>query len=190
MKKIMLALVFVLFAKITIAQKELLSLDEHNKYIYYQVVDMPRLTADTLNNRALYFFKKEYPKNKTEATAEKVTGEGKFITYDGLSVLKHESGEITYQVTIECKNDKYRYWLTTFTFTPYQRDRYGSFVPQRGINIPFENASSKLDKKAVNSTLDQTGIFCKQLGDKLKLAMATSAPKKEESIKKVVTDKW
>ena len=191
MKIIITALACIFFGKVTLAQKELLSFDEHNKYIYYQVADIPGLPADTLHSRGVCFLKTTYPKIKLKQTATAISGEDKFVVFGGVSVLKHESGEIAYLVNIECKDQKYRYWLTNFTFTPYQRDRYGNFVPEAGINIPLENALSKFDKKDVDSYLDETGAFCKQLGDRLKLYMIkVPTAKKEEITKKVVTDKW
>jgi hypothetical protein len=191
MKKIIIALVYILFAKVAFAQQDLLSFDEHNKYIYYQVVDMPGMSADSLHARGLSFLKTAYPaiKLKSTANANNITGQGKFLTYGGISVLKHEKGEMGYQLNIEFKDQKYRYWLTGFVFTPYQRDRYGNFVPQQGIEVPLEDAASKFDKKDVDGYRDETGSFCKQFGDKLKL-FKVNMPKKEESIKKVVTDKW
>jgi hypothetical protein len=191
MKALITGLTFILFAKMTIAQKELLSIDEHNKYIYYQVVDMPGTTADTLNRRGVYFLEKVVPKIKLKETERTLSGAGKFITFSGVSILKHEDGEITYLTKVEFRDNKYRYWLTDFTFTPYQRDRYGNFVPRQGIAISLETALTKLSKKEVDSYLDQTGVFCKQLGDSLKQALiAQTAQKKVEIIKKVVTDKW
>jgi hypothetical protein len=192
MKTLLFGLVIVLFAKNTFAQQDLLSFDEHNKYIYYQVVNMPGIPADSLHERGEYFLKVVYPKTVVKnLSAEALLGEGKFITYGGVSVMRHEKGEIAYQVNIEFKDQKYRFWLTGFVFTPYQRDRYGNFVPQQGVEIPLETAISKLDKKELDSYLDETGAFCKQWGDKLKIYMLkTPAPKKEETVKKVVTDKW
>jgi len=191
MKTILLSVVFVLFAKITLAQQGLLSFDEHDKYVYYQVADAPGLPLDTLHARGLSFLKAYYPKSKLKPSTEGkiISGGNKFLVYGGISVLKHEKGEIAYEFNIEFKDQKYRFWLTGFVFTPYQRDRYGNFVPQQGIDIPLETASTKLDKKDVDGYLDETGAFCKQFGDRLK-QFVINAPKKEENIKKVVTDKW
>jgi hypothetical protein len=190
MKTTIIALVCILFAKITFAQQDLLSFDEHNKYIYYQVVEMPGLTADTLHERGLNFLKAFYTKIKLKTTPgeNNISGQGKFLSYGGVSVLKHEKGEIAFQLSIEFKDQKYRYWLTGFIFTPYQRDRYGNFVPQQGIDIPLENILSKFDKKEADDYLNETGAFCKQFGDRLK-QFEINAPKKEEITKKVVTDK-
>ncbi|BAU53702.1 DUF4468 domain-containing protein [Mucilaginibacter gotjawali] len=192
MKTLLIGLVGFLFARNAFAQQALLSFDEHNKYIYYQVVNMPALPADSLRERGEYFLKMAYPKTVVKpAGAESLKGEGKFLTYGGISVMRHEKGEVTYEVNIEFKDQKYRFWLTNFVFTPYQRDRYGNFVPQQGVDIPLETASSRLDKKELAAYLDETGAFCKQWGDKLKSYMLkVPAQKKEEPVKKVVTDKW
>ena len=192
MKIILSAIVCILLAKVSFAQSELLSFDEHNKYIYYQVVDMPAISADSLHYRSLNFLKKEYPKFKLKINnPDELSGQGQFLTYGGISILKHEKGAITYTVNIEFKDQKYRYWLTGFTFTPYERDRYGNFVPRTGIDIPLESASSKLDKKDVDSYLNETGAFCKQFGENLKqYIIKAPASKKAEIIKKAVPDKW
>ncbi len=195
MKTTIIAVVCLLFAKITLAQQDLLSFDEHNKYIYYQVADAPGLSADTLHARALNFLKTWYPKLKLKpaADAKDVAGDGKFLTYTGASVLRKESGEVVYALNMEFKDQKYRFWLTAFVFTPYERDRYGNFVPQPGIDIPLENALSKFEKKDANEYLDQTGAFCKQFSERLKqflLNVTANAPKKPETTKKVVTDNW
>jgi hypothetical protein len=193
MKILMIALTGLFFAKVALAQKELLSFDENNKYIYYQVADAPGLLKDTLLARVSYFLKSEYPKTKLNHTADAnlLNCRGKFLVYGGGGLLKHEHGEISYSLNIECKDQKYRYWLTGFVFTPYQRDRYGNFVPEPGKEIPLEMVLNKLDKKEAGSYLDETGTFCKQLADRLKFHMTkASAPKKAEITKKAVTDKW
>jgi hypothetical protein len=193
MKKALIGLICILIAKATVAQQNLLSFDEHNKYIYYQVVSMPGLSADSLHQRGAYFLKAVYPKTVVkQLSGEALEGDGKFLVYGGISVLKHEKGEITYQVNIEFKDQKYRFWLTNFVFTPYVRDRYGNFVPQQGIDIPLEQVTDKLQKMDATGYLDETGAFCKQFDDKLKnyLLKKPEPPKKEEITKKVVTDKW
>ena len=173
------------------AQKSLLSQDEHNKYIYYQVVDRPGVSADSLQKNVSYFVQDMYPKSKSaQIIPPGASIKDKFLTYT--SLVKHENGEMAYTFTIECKDSKYRYWLTDFAFTPYERNRYGVFVPVNGIRIPLENASSKITKKDLDGYFDQTGAFCKQLGDKLKKYMTEgrAIPKADKTVKKIVTDKW
>ncbi len=194
MKTLLLTLFSILLVKVSSAQSDLLSFDEHNKYIYYQVVDMPAMSVDTLHARGLNFLKASYAKMKVKpAGVNNLNGQGKFLVYGGLSVLKHEKGEIDYVLNVEFKDQKYRFWFTDFTFTPYERDRYNNYVPKLGTVIPLESAQDKLDKKDATGYLDEAGAFCKQFADGLKqyiLHVPVAAPKKEENTKKVVTDKW
>jgi hypothetical protein len=193
MKKILAFFVLsIVSLKVALAQQEVLSFDEHNKYIYYQVVDMPGLPADTLYLRANLIFKAFYPKITTKQTAPlALNGAGKFITYNGPSVMRHEAGEITYQLNVEFKDQKYRFWLTAFVFTPYQRDRYNNYVPQTGVDIPLESVSAKLEKRDADDALNSAGLFCKQWADKFKTYLTRAEePKKEAPVKKVVTDNW
>ena len=173
------------------AQKSLLSVDENNKYIYYQVVDLPGRTADSLHNNVVLFMKEFYPKEKSlQITSSGASVKDKFLTYT--SLVKHENGEMAYALNIECKDGKYRYWITNFVFTPYEKNRYGMFVPVNGVTIPLEKASDKLAKKDVEGYFEQTEAFCKQLGDKLKKYMVEgkTQPKVDKPVKKIVTEKW
>jgi hypothetical protein len=193
MKKLFIAITCFLFAKAALAQKELLPFDENNKYIYYQVVEQPGLTADTMYNRGLYFLKTAYPKLKVkpDKVNESISGTGKFIVTSTL-LLKREDGEISFTYTIESKEQKYRYWLTNFMFAPYKTDRYGKSVPADGIEIPLEKGTAKLDKKIVDNYLNQTGAYSKQFGDKLKQYMARilATHTKETKTKVISTKNW
>jgi len=181
----------VLFSKAASAQKDLLSFNEQNKYIYYQVVQQPGSTADTLQSRALYFLQKAYPKNKIKQgeTSGNFTGTGQFLILSGIATVKHVDGEINYTYYIECKDQKYRYWLTDFVFTPYKVDRYGNSVPEPGIDIPMETASTKLDKKQAENYLNQIGAYSKQFGEALKHYMLKPAALPKEEKKKVISTK-
>ena len=57
MKKILLLIAGLAVSGIASAQKSLLSIDESNKYIYYQVVDMPGIKADSLQKNMVLFMK-------------------------------------------------------------------------------------------------------------------------------------
>lgn len=184
----------VLLINAASAQKSLLAQDEQNKYIYYQVVDQPNATKDSLADKAKAYLKAAFKKDKPAQTGDSlITIKDKFLTYSAFTFAKHESGEIDFVLNIECKDSKYRYWLTDFIFRPYQKDRYGMFVPINGIYIPLEKASSKLDKKELEGYLDQTGAYCKQIGDGLKAFMIQnhqSSPKNTSPVKTIVTKKW
>jgi hypothetical protein len=153
---------------------------------------MPGIKADSLQKNMVLFMKEFYPKEKSlQITNSNESVKDKFLTYTAL--VKHENGEMAYALNIECKEGKYRYWITNFVFTPYEKNRYGMFVPVNGVAIPLEKASDKLTKKDVEGYFDQTGAFCKQFGDKLKKYMAEGKPqqpKVDKPVKKIVTEKW
>jgi hypothetical protein len=195
MKRFLLPVICLLLMHAANAQKSLLALDEHNKYIYYQVADQPGATADSLGKKAIVFIKENYPKSQLKAAGDtSIIVKDKFLTYSVLAFAKHESGDIKFTLTIECKNGKYRYWLTDFVFTPYVKNRYGVFAPENSSEIPIEKASSRIDQKELDGYFDQTGAFCKQLGDQLKLYLlqdhTTTTKPAQQPVKKVVTDKW
>ena len=194
MKKLFVVLVCLLTVKSAVAQKDLLSLDEHNKYIYYQVISQPGLTADTFQNRSQYFLKTNYPKDqltKSQA-AESITGTGKLLMLTGISAAKHIDGEVSYTFNIEYKDQKYRYWLTDFVFTPYYVDRYGNSVPKPGIDIPLEEGTAKLEKGQLSNYSIQISNYSKQFGDKLKqyMLMISAAPVKVDKKKVITTKDW
>jgi hypothetical protein len=192
MKKISILIGLLIVSGSIYAQKSLLSVDENSKYIYYQVVGMPGIKADSLHANMVLFMKEFYPKEKSlQVTSSGASVKDKFLTYT--SMIKHENGEMAYALNIECKDGKYRYWVADFVFTPYEKNRYGLFVPVNGMDVPLEKASDKLAKKDMEGYFEQTGSFCKQLGDKLKKYMAEGKPqqpKENKPVKKVVTDKW
>ena len=193
MKRIILSLAGILLLYSASAQKNLLVQDENNKYIYYQVADQHG-PKDTLIEKVKNFLKSTFEKAKPEQTGDSLlTIKNKFLTYSVLSFAKHESGEIDFILNVECKDNKYRYWFTDFIFRPYQKDRYGMFVPVNGIEIPLEKASSKLDKKELEGYLNQTGAYCKQTGNNLQIFMIQNHQSSKENtqpVKKIVTKKW
>lgn len=192
MKKILLIFICLVMTQIANAQQSQFSIDEHDKYIYYNVVDMPGVSADSLNKNSGMFIRMEYPKDKPAIPGNySIAIKDKFLTY--ASLVKHESGEIAYTLNIECKDSKYRYWLTDFVFTPYEKDRYGAFKPVSGMNFPLETVKSKVSKKELDDYMDQTVAFCTQLGEKLKKYMVEDHKIKkavQQPVKKIVTDKW
>lgn len=191
MKRFLFVAACLLMAAFADAQKPALGLNEHNVYIYYEVVNTPGITVDSLKKNAAGFMNAAYGKNGSKKITDTAASvKDKFLTYTAF--IKHESGEMDFVLNIECKDGRYRYWITDFIFTPYARNRYGVYVAEDGVYIPLETAKSKLDKKDVDGYIDQTNAYCTQLSNKLKQFMATGhVPKKAAPMPgKVVTDKW
>jgi len=199
MKNLLLALAAILYSGMVFAQKDSLSFDERDKYIYYKLVDQPGANADTLYNRGLYFLTTAYPKktlalSKSDKAAYSLTAVGSYMVSKKGLVSNSDGGSLSYILKIEVKESKYRFWLTDFVYQPYQRNRYGSSEPVPGGDIPLEKALSKLSKADFNACLDQVLANSKQVGDKLKLYMlkVSSLVKKQEpkKVNKISTKDW
>jgi ribosomal protein S3AE len=193
MKKILISLVCLLWAHLALAQKDSLQLDENNKYVYYRVVEKPGTTADTLYKRAIVFASKfNSPTKPVKGKADNTLNtSGKVLLYTGSSLMKKEGGEVTYTINIQTKDNKYRYRISNFVFTPYQRDRFGNMVPIPGIEIPLDKVQANYNKKDSDDYLNQVGAFCINASVKLVQVMENlSLIKKESHIKTVSTDNW
>ena len=187
MKKLFLSIVCVLLAQALWAQKDVLQFDEKNEYVYYQVVDKPGKSADTLYQRALAFT--VTPASKK--AGETITSKGKLIIYGASLLSKKEAGEVGYTLIIDTKDQKYRYRFGNFIYYPYKINRYGSMAKQPGVEIPLEKVWTKYNAKDADAYLDQVGTFCKVNAARLMQQMdKVQALRKEETVKKVATDKW
>ncbi|HVS91030.1 MAG TPA: DUF4468 domain-containing protein [Mucilaginibacter sp.] len=195
MERIILFIAGILLMHAAHAQSDQLQLDEHNKYIYYRVVDLRGVSLDSLHKNSLLFVNTYYPKNKSVQISDtSVVLKDKFILYSSISFARHESGEMAFTLHIECRDSKYRFWVTDFVFTPYERNRYAVFVPVPGREIRLERASVKIDKTELDGYMSQAAIFCRQLADQLKQYMSESHHKnilpKKSLPPKISTRKW
>jgi hypothetical protein len=197
MNKILVFICFLALTKAASAQKDSLAFDDHGKYIYYKVVNMDKYNADTLYRRSISFFKsntneqKDFKLTQQNDKTTSLSGTGFFIIYKPF-MAKHSDGQISYTFTMEIKGSKYRYWLTSFLYTPYYRDRYNNYVPDKSIEVPLEKASKSISEKELAHYLDESALFARQLGERLKQALSkeTAATKKEEPKKVIHIDKW
>lgn len=186
----------VLFAGAVFAQKDSLAFDENNKYIYYQVVSQLGLPADSLFDRALYFFKTAYPQSGLKLVSEDrgkgtLSGSGSFLVSKKTLLTSHEDGSVAFSIRIDVKDGKYRYWLSDFVFNPYQRNRYNSYESVPGIYIPLELSAGKIEKKDLAAYLEGVLSGSRKIGAKLKEYMLkASSIKKDIPIKKISTRDW
>jgi hypothetical protein len=179
-------------AKTSFAQKDQVTLDERNKYIFYQVVDKPGMTADTLFNRCLAGYKAKYlkafSKNVTVQNGS-ILIKSTFIVYSNAGLTKHEDGDMSYTLNIEFKEGKYRYWLTDFVYYPYQRNRYGVSERTPGVEIALERVKEKFGAKIFDSYTDQIAKLGSKEGEEIAFYMAT--PQKKTIVTpKIDTHKW
>ncbi len=191
MKKLFFSIACILLINTARAQKDVLQFDEDNKYVYYQVVDKKGMSADTLYNRALVFIKTQGFKADGKAAAGTIAAKHKLVVYGNSLVSKKEAGEVAYTLTIDTKDQKYRYKFAGFVFRPYKINRYGSMAVIPGVEIPLEKVWTKYSVKDTDAYLDQVGAFCKASAARLSQQMdKVQVLRAEETVKKVATDKW
>lgn len=147
-------------------------LGDNKKYMYYQVVEMEGIGADTLYGRALHFLKSAYPSNrlnldKEDKNTQSLSGKGSFLVIKKSLVTSQDDGMVYYTVHIEVKNNKYRFWLTDFVVTPFQKDRYANFVPVKGVKIPLEQGLRKFGQKKQNDYLEKVLTNSRQIKNTL-----------------------
>lgn len=193
MRLFILSAVFFVASTACFAQKTSLSFDEQGKYIFYEVVEIPTVSKDSLINRAQYFFnffKKKSIKLISISGDSLVNAEGKFIIKKGVNVLTHPSGEVLFNFVAELKHGKYRYWLTDFRFNPYQRDRYANFVPAGSVHTPFENKPGKLNAQEWKDNIASTEEQAYSLGESFKKILAGKYFNTESKPKSISKKKW
>lgn len=193
MMKNTLLLILGLFAGTAVyAQKNLLALNEQNHYTYFMVKPAPAtLNADAL---AKYIKKNVAGVKTAEAVAETggVTGKGIVLVYKQGLVTSQEEGQISYNLSVDFKDNKYRLILTDFAFTPYQRNRYGVFAPVDGSITPLEEGSVKISAKQLEAYLDKLGAYGAKFGKQVNDYVTNPAAVKATpaGLKKVDTKNW
>jgi len=188
MKKVILAAICIVL-KITTAsaQADSLVVDENNKFVYYQVVDQPASSTDSLQTRAIHFAKKAFAASKLkfkDSDKGTIRATGGVLVAKKSSVAMHEDARIDYTMTIEVKDNKYRYWFTDFVIVPYARDRYANFVPVSGKNVALENGMSGLSKRDFDGYTAKLMANVKDIGNRLKTYMKTPVAPVKKEVKK------
>ncbi len=158
-------------------QSKPLSNDDRGKLIYYEVVVAKDVAKDSLRVRAAAFLEKSDKslKVKSAETDSLIHATGKMIINKTALVLSRPSGEVLYNFYTETKAGKYRFWLTDFSFIPYQRDRYGNFVPSTTIGTPLENKPGKLNAAEWAGYIKAVTLEANVLASSFKEAMMNKA---------------
>lgn len=174
------------------AQSENLPVDENGKLIYYEVVALKDVSKDSLKRKLeLYVKKQKELKVKSSVGDSTFLATGKLIINKTLLVMSHPSGEVLYNFNAEVKEGRYRFWLTDFSFVPYQRDRYGNFVATTPIGTPLEDDPGKLNAGQWKEYQAQTAKYAQGFAEKLKQYMANKMPIATPAPeKKVVSKSW
>lgn len=193
MKKLLITLIAAFITgNACYAQKDALVMSEQNKYTYFKVgAALPDIDADAL---AVYLKKTVAGLQSASAAKENNTtnGRGGVLVYKQGLVTGQEEGRVDYVLTVDFKESKYRLIITDFTFTPYQRNRYGVFAEVDGVSIPLEKSDVRITAKQLSNYLERLGAFSTKI-DKVVSDFATkktSVKSENQQLKKVDTQKW
>ena len=117
--------------------------DENGKIIFYEVVSTDTVPRDTLwknakvwiygilNDKADKILLEDYLAGSLEAQTS-------FMVYTPSLISKMPHGVISYKVSIDIKDKKYRYTFTDFVFQYYKQDKNLKYVPVKGSIKPLE----------------------------------------------------
>lgn len=178
----------------TFKEQDILPVDENGNYTFYEIVEAPGFDSSILINNAKDFLKtyinKKYRKkivlNKKEGA---VQAESHYLVYKKGSLGKHVDGAIYYSITIEARRNKYRYIITNFKYQPYQRNRYGRFVPDGRLK-PLERSVGILSKWQWDDhklyTKEKIETFISELKSSMTLTSYNNSGKNEVKI----DDNW
>lgn len=187
-------LVLLLGLSMRLSAQEIAQLpkDETGKYTYYEVVSTT-VSQDTLNARIQSFIQKQKKELKPAAVAsvKGLVANGKLVIRKSMAMLSHPSGEIAYRLYFEANHGKYRFWVSDFEFFPYQKDRYGNFVPSTTVGIPLETETKKWNADQWEEYRLQTSKYATEFAARLKdhlINKTVQVPQPPE--KKVISKIW
>lgn len=174
------------------AQSDQLPLDENGKFTYFELVNQPQMNEFALKTQFLIFLQKYRPKLKVNSTQADSVIEctGKFVIQKTILVSAHPSGEIQYKLQIEFKRGKYRFWLSNFEYLPYQRDRYGNFVPSTNRGVMLEKSPDSLNKGAWYEIRSLAAKFSADFALSLKANLSPADPENTPKTVKSVQKVW
>ena len=101
--------------------------------------------------------------------------ESEFDVIGGLiGRLGHPEGKLDFKMAVEVKDNKFRYSLYDFHFTPVKRNRYGRYdlLKKKTLAVNEENYAGRQD--LLNKIKDQSRAYAGRLDDRLKELLSIS----------------
>lgn len=194
MKKPFLFLILLTLGFCSFAQDKILPMDESGKYTFLEVVELKAVTKSIMAANVKRFFKASSKSLKLGAEEKDTVflGKGKMIVQKGLGGIGHPSAEVNYNISVALREGKYRLIMTDFIVTPYERDRYGNFVPVT-VSTALEKSPGKLGRTEWEANMAFVFTESRKIADRLKVAMSNTLAEPKTEQKKpatVSTTKW
>jgi len=192
--KLLLTLFLALFGLTSFSQEKVLPMDESGKYTFLEVTELKLVSRSMMAANAKRFFKANSKSVKLSSNEQDTAffGKGKIIVFKGSAGIGHPSAEVNYGISISLREGKYRLILTDFVVTPYERDRYGNFVPV-SVSVPLERSPDKLGRAEWDRNMAFIFTESRKIADKLKATMVNTLAEPKQETKKpasVSTKEW
>jgi hypothetical protein len=191
MRPLLVILLLSVYAA-TIHAQPAMPADDLGRFLYQEVVPMNGYPASLLYGNARNFMQelsvradrsKYYSEQEDSLT---VYNRGSFGMSNMYTIGKRTDGIVIFDMTVEVKEEKFRYTISNFQYREFERNRYGKFVPANKRDIPLERLPSGLQKKQWEANLEKTDELIQALILELKEKMAFSP--KSKSVKKAKKD--
>lgn len=169
-------------------------IDEFGKYTFTEVTEIAGMNKDQLYENGHAFMKKvKVLKSRKKYLIEDkdnytIKNKGSFYVYRYGSVKQAIDGAVEYDITLEFKDNKYRYTITNFRYNQYQKNRYGKYEPINGKYMPLEAEVTSLNKKTWDKYKEVVYSKTQELIINLSSEMYYQEPKKNKKAKK--QDNW
>jgi|SRR5215217_741414 len=192
--RLLLTLVLLLLGTTSFSQELILPVDESGKYIFLEITELKLVPKSIMAANAKRFFKAN-PKSMKLSSNEKDSiflANGKMIVQKGVGAIGHPSAEVSYSLSLGLREGRYRLILTDFIMTPYERDRYGNFVPVT-VSTPMERPPGKLGRADWDKNMAFVFNESRKIADKLKAMMVNTQAEPKQEAKKpaaVSTKEW
>ena len=170
-----------------------LPLDEHGKVVFYEVVDREGTPKEALYAAALGWLGANAPEyqeqRETDGTAYRFTATRQFPVYAKGYVSKQLHGTISYQLTLEIKDGRYRYYCNDFVFHYHKIDRTYKMAPT-GQTKPLEDPKAPGCQITWKSHREAVVKMMNALEADLKNALQPKAPEVKIAKSTTVTENW
>ena len=168
---LLLCLFAALLLTVSVADAQVLPLDERGKAGFGTVVPADSLPAGVLYAHAKAWLRhRGYVLAVADSAAGRLEAAHAFGVYDRGYLTKRLHGKVQYHLTVEVKKGRYRAQFTDFIFAYYRDDRNAHPEPT-GQTKPLEAASAPGWQKLWEAHRHDTLLTVTSLADELKTAM-------------------
>lgn len=159
-----------LFASFFAKAQGTLPLDEQGKVAFSEIVVSSMKKETLFTNAKSWLTDQGFTLEKQDTIAGTLTASNEAPLYDKGYISKKIHGKVKYQVTIDVKDNKYRYNFTDFTFIYYKENRNYRMVPS-GKAKPMEEPKAEGWQNLWNAHKRTTKALIENKVSQLKMAM-------------------